>query len=146
MSRVLATIILAATMLTACGRETGPPIVISDLRILAPMPGSSTGVAYMAITNNSGALITVQSVSSPQFERVEMHETTIEDGISRMRPLEVVEIRGGETARFEAGGKHLMLFNAGPDTNPGSPVTLEIRHDDGLLIVSATMQARMPAQ
>lgn len=100
----------------------------------------------MSIANRGEETITVDAVSSPQFEKVEMHETTITDGISRMRRLDQVQIGSGATAVFEAGGKHLMLMGATPATAPGSPVTLEINHNNGLLIVSATMQARLPAE
>jgi len=133
-------------VLGACEQEQGPPVVISDIRILAPMPGSTMGVAYLSIANQGEETITVNAVSSPQFDKVEMHETTITDGVSKMRRLEQVQIQCGTTAVFEAGGKHLMLIGATPDTAPGSPVTLEINHNNGLLIVSATMQARLPAE
>jgi copper(I)-binding protein len=146
MRRAAITGLIFAITLVACERESGPPIVISDVRILAPVPGSTTGVAYMTIANNSDQPITVLGAGSPQFERVEMHETKIEDGVSRMRPLSEVRIPGRNIEKFEAGGKHMMLFGALPDTNPDSQVTLEIRHDGGLLLVAATMQNRFPAE
>ena len=135
-----------AVMLTACERDAGPPVVITDVRILAPMPGSSMGVAYLTIENRGSETIVVLEASSPQFNRVEMHETTIEDGVSRMRPLDEVPIDSGSSVEFRPGGKHLMLMSAKADAVPGAPVTLEIQHNDGLLIVSATMQARLPAE
>ena len=137
---------LLLAIMGGCEKDQGPPVVVSDVRILAPMPGTNMGVAYMSISNQGRETITVDSVSSPQFDTVEMHETTIIDGVSRMRRLDQVQIRSGETAIFESGGKHLMLFDATPDTVPGSPITLEIDHDSGLLVVSATMQARVPAE
>jgi len=144
--RYLLTVMVLATLLVSCAQDSGPPVVVSELRILAPVPGSNMGVAYMKITNRGAAAITVHNASSPQFERVEMHETTIADGVSRMRPIDGIEIAVGDTAIFEAGGKHLMLVNPRPDIISGSPVTLEITHDSGLLIVSATMQPRLPAE
>jgi len=74
-----------------------------------------------------------------------MHETTIVDGIARMRPFETLVIPGRTTATFESGSKHLMLVGTKPDVGPGSLVTLEIRHNNGLLVVSATLQARLPS-
>ena len=144
--RFLPLLLSLLVFIGACEKEQGPPVVISDVRVLAPMPGSAMGVAYMSIANRGEETITIDAVSSPQFEKVEMHETTITDGVSRMRRLDQVQIQSGATAVFEAGGKHLMLMDATPDTAPGSPVTLEINHNNGLLIVSATMQARLPAE
>jgi len=145
MSRLATACVWPILLLAACTADNGPPIVISNVHILAPLPGSNAGVAYLTITNNSDAAITVRSIRSPQFARVEMHETTISDGVSRMRPLNSVQIARGTSVDFAAGGKHIMLFGANPQTNTGSPVTLEIEHDDGLLIVSATLQTRLPA-
>ena len=137
---LLAPVIL---LLPACDKAPdGPPIVISDVRILAPLAGSDTGVAYLSIRNSSDAAITVTGARSPQFRSVEMHETTLENDMMRMRKLDRVLIGAGETVLFEEGGRHLMLLGPGPGALPGSPVTLEIQHDGGLLIVSATMRAR----
>lgn len=104
------------------------------------------GVAYLKIQNRGEDAVVVQRVTSPQFKQVELHETIIEDDVSRMRPLGAVRVAAKSEVAFEAGGKHLMLIGPGPDALPGSPVTLEIHHDNGLLIVSATMQTRLPVQ
>jgi copper(I)-binding protein len=110
------------------------------------MPGTNMGVGYLKMTNNSDSAITVRSASSPDFGRVEIHQTTIADGVSRMRPLNEVQIDAGATVTFEPGGRHLMLFDPKPGIAPGSPVSLEVTHNKGLLIVSATMQTRLPAE
>ena len=138
--------LLLTLLLISCAGESGPPIVISQVRIFAPIPGSTTGVAYMMITNSADQPVTISSASSPQFDSVAMHETTIVDGVSRMRPLENVRLNAGDVVEFKSGGKHFMLSGPRRGTAPGLPVTIEIQHDNGLLIVSATMQTRMPAE
>jgi copper(I)-binding protein len=132
-----------ALLLVACGKPAGPLIVIDDARILAPLPGTNAGVAYMRIVNNSDAPVTIGQARSPQFERVELHETTIVDGVSRMRALDSVEVPAGGSVVFEAGGRHLMLIGMVPEAGAGSPVTIEIAYSGGLLVVSATMQDRL---
>lgn len=141
---LLATLVLIAV--SACSGAGGPAIEITDVRILAPLPGSNSGVAYLTIRNNSSEPVAIQSARSPQFARVEMHQTVIEDGVSRMRPLGVVTVPPGESVRFEQGGRHFMMMGAESETGPGSPVTIEISHTNGLVVVSATMQARLPAE
>lgn len=146
MSGRLCPAIMLLSLLAGCGGESGPPVVISDVRIFAPLPGSAAGVAYLTVTNNGAETISIVNTSSPQFDRVEMHETVLEDGVSRMHRLESVVVPTGESVSFAAGGKHLMLMGAKQGANAGSPVTLEITHDGGLLIVSATMQTRLPGE
>ena len=138
--------IVALLFVAACTRDSGPAVVVADVRVLAPVAGSMAGVAYLTITNNGNAPISITNIRSPQFERVEIHETTIDDqGISRMRQRARVEIAADDVISFESGGLHLMLIGARPDTRSGSPITLEVEHDGGLLIVSATMQNLLPS-
>lgn len=147
MKRLFFVTLSCLSLVSACQRDPGPAIAITDVRIIAPMPGSSAGVAYMTIANNSDTTIVISGVRSPQFDRVEMHETSVdEQGVSRMKQLEQVEIHADESGEFRAGGKHLMLMDANPDTTAGSPVTLEIEYSGGLLLVSATLQSRLPAK
>jgi copper(I)-binding protein len=139
-------IVAAAAFFAACSQPAGPPVAMSDVRILAPMPGAKAGVAYMTVANGSDEPIAITNVRSPQFERVEMHETKIMDGVSRMRSLDTVVIPGGESVAFEPGGKHLMLIGMDPGAGPGSSVTIELVYSDGLLVVNAKMQDRLPAR
>ena len=133
-------------LLSACTQDSGPQVTIIDVRILAPMPGSSASVAYFRIENQSDATITINRIDSRQYSDVQMHETTIENGVSRMRRVESLRIGPSSHVEFTAGGKHVMLMRPSTNTLPGSPVTLEIHYDSGLLIVNATMQDRLAAR
>lgn len=133
-------------LLCACAEDSGPPVSITNVKILAPIPGSSAGVAYFKINNRGNTSITINRIDSPQYENVEMHETTLEDGISRMRPIESIQVGPSSSIEFVPGGKHLMLMRASTNAAPGSSVTLEFSYDNGLLIVNAIMQNRLPAE
>ena len=145
MMTVCRTILVAACLaLAACQQDRGPDIVIHDVEIYAPVAGSMMGVAYFVIDNNGDDLIVLEAARSPQFDAVEIHETRTEDGVSRMRPVAAVDIPAGKSARFQPGGKHLMLVGPGEGVGAGSSVTIELEHSAGLLLVSATMRARLP--
>ena len=136
----------ALVVLAACGAEPGPPLVVSDLQVFAPLPGSSTGVAYMTLTNQSRAELVIRAAQSPQFSRAEFHETRMEDGVMKMRSVEDIAIGAGESVRLESGGLHLMLIGANAGVAVGTPVSLELDHDGGIVIVSATLMTRMSAE
>jgi copper(I)-binding protein len=123
-------------VLVACSEPGGPPVVASDIVVSAPAPGMRMAAAYLDITNNSRASIRITSVTSPNYESVEMHETTIEDSIARMRKISALEIADGETATFERGGKHLMLMRPVDDADI---VTLNFYSED-LLILSVSAE------
>lgn len=137
---------LLVVLLSACAQETGPPVSIDAVQLFAPMPGNTAGVAYFTIENRSDSAITVSHIDSPQYDDVQMHETIIDDGISRMRAIESFQVDSGSSVDFAPGGKHVMLMKPTTNLSTGAAVTLEIHYDTGLLIVSATMQDRTPAQ
>ena len=112
-------------LLAGCGAPQ-PPLVASDVEITRPVPGRSMSAGFMVLTNNTDRAIRITSVTSPEFEAVEIHETTIEDGIARMRELDalIVPPQGGVTLR--RGGKHLMLMG-GDDT--GASVSVQFLSD-----------------
>lgn len=116
--------------LSACSAEQ-PPLTASSLRLAAPMPGMSMGAAYLELHNNSAQDIRITRVASPQLESVEMHETILEDDISRMVRLAQVVVPAGQSLAFEPGAKHLMVrYPAHRET----PITLNFFADDALLL------------
>ena len=137
-------VVVTAILLGGCIEDQGPAVSITDVRIFAPMPGSRAGVAYFRIENRGDTAIELDRVDSPQYEDVQMHETTLEDGVSRMRPLASVVINPSSSVDFSPGGKHVMLMRPATNVTPGSLIELEFHYGGGLLIVNATMQNRLP--
>lgn len=113
MTRIF-TLALFGLLLGACGNG-GPPLAANDVVVKPPMPGMQMTAGYLTLRNNSGDEITIDRVTSPQFGRVEMHETVIEDGVSRMQALPEVVLAPGAAVEFKPGGKHLMLMRPGDD-------------------------------
>jgi len=102
-------ILALVALLAACSVEK-VPLVASDVSIRKPMPGMNMSAGYLTLTNNTSQSIIITHVTSPQFGSVEMHESVLEDGVSRMYALGNLTILPGHTVRFEPGGKHLMLM------------------------------------
>ena len=113
------------------------PLVATDVVINAPPPGMKMSAGYLTLHNNTSAEITITRVSSPQFGSVEMHETIIRDGISRMVALGEVTIPAKDSVSFEPGAKHLMLMRPGGEL---ATVSLEFYSaSDLVLAVDATI-------
>lgn len=122
---------LAAGLLAGCTMDSGVALVADDVVITKPRPGMSMSAGYLQLANRSEQPIRITSVSSPQYARVEMHETIVSDGIARMRPVESLTVAPGEALRFEPGGRHLMLMQ--PD-EPLGDVTLYFYTDDAIVL------------
>lgn len=126
--------------LVACGDPSGPPVIVRNVVISSPATGMPMAAGYLEIENRSGAAIRITAVTSPEYESVEMHETTVEDGVARMRELAALDVADSETVIFERGGKHLMLMRPVAETDS---VTLNF-FSDGLLLVTVEAE-RAPA-
>ena len=126
----LLTTLLCCCWLSACSVENAP-LVVNDIVLAQPLPGARIGAGYLSLTNASSQRILITKVISPNFESVEMHETILEDGISRMVRLSEIAILPGRTVHFEPGGKHLMIRYRvdAPDV-----VTLMFYDGDSLLL------------
>ena len=100
---------LLAVLLAACGAPE-PPLVVSELEITKPIPGMRMSAGFLVVTNNTDEETRITHITSSQFEAVEIHETTVTDGISRMRELDALVVPGRTSVVLERGGKHLMLM------------------------------------
>ncbi len=108
-------------------------------------PGMPMGVAYLSITNRGKEPDTLIAASTPAAARVEMHQTTIADGMARMRPVDGIAIAPGATVKVEPGGTHLMLVDLRTALEPGKKVPLElVFRRAGKVIVQLTVEAPAP--
>lgn len=73
-------------------------------------PGITTLAAYLTFHNDSDHDLVMICANSPQFDRVEFHESRVEDGVASMRHLNEVFIPAGASFKFEPGGYHFMLI------------------------------------
>lgn len=85
------------------------------------------GVAYLSITNNGTTEDALIAASSPVAARVEMHQTTISEGMARMRPLREIVIGAGKSVQIEPGGIHLMLVDLKAPLTAGTSVPLLLK-------------------
>ena len=103
-------------ILSLAGQLSAAEYKAGDLTVIHPWsratPGAMRiGAGYMKITNAGEAADHLLQASSDIAERVELHRSTLEDGIAKMRPLDRIEIPARGTAELMPGGVHMMLVN-----------------------------------
>ena len=139
-------LLIGCALLAACATDDRPPLSIDGLRVLAPMPATDVSVGYMTIENHEDRPLVLKSVSSPQFERVEIHVTILDGDIARMQRMEQLEIGAASSVELKPGGTHLMLIGPVADVTAGTRISLQFDFSDrGLLIVETTIVGRQPA-
>ena len=111
-----------------------PNISITNPSFRAPAPGQTTGAAYFDIVNTGGGDV-LTSASSPFSGHIELHTHLHEDGVMKMRQVDNVKAKGGETTHFKRGGLHVMMFNVQiPEGAMSVPLTLNFKRSGGIQI------------
>jgi periplasmic copper chaperone A len=93
--------------------------------------GTTISGGYVEIKNNGTAVDRLLSGTVGVAKRLEIHSTTIEDGVTKMRQVTTgIEIKPGETLKFEPGSSHLMFVNLVQPLHQGEKVrgTLTFEH------------------
>lgn len=80
---------------------------VRDVRAIATGPEQSVAAAYMTIASPSAARIV--SAKSNAAESVQIHVVSMQDGIMRVRRLDVLDLPAGREIRLAPGGIHSML-------------------------------------
>ena len=90
---------------------------------------TAVGVAYFEITNG-GAADDLLAIESPVCASVEMHSTTMNNGVMQMRRTDSVTVPAGGHVAFEPSGLHAMLLGLKSPLTAGQriPLTLVFRH------------------
>lgn len=103
------------------------PLWTSPAWARATPPGVSVAAVYVNVTNAGPSADTLLSASSPVAARVELHQSTVEDGMSRMRPVDGLELPPGKVLKIEPGGLHLMLTGLAQPLVAGTPLLLTLQ-------------------
>ncbi|HFE37556.1 MAG TPA: copper chaperone PCu(A)C [Gammaproteobacteria bacterium] len=87
----------------------GGGLVLKNAWIREAPPGAVNLAGYGEFKNVGDETVTITSVSSPYFEKVSLHATSMHEGMMRMKSLPSLKLKPGELVSFKPGGKHLML-------------------------------------
>jgi periplasmic copper chaperone A len=114
----------ALLLLSACNRQPEEPAVeVEEAMVMLPAVSGRPGAAYFTLRSNNDPTKIV-SVSSPKVERIELHETREEKGVSRMAPIEDLNFPAGGVMEFKPGGRHAMLFGLDSSLKAGDRIPI----------------------
>jgi hypothetical protein len=130
-TRLLAMAMLGAAAMHA-GAATGPASPLAPIRVegawaRATAPGQNVGAAYFSILNGGSGADELIAVESPAATRTEVHESRMQDGMMRMRPMPFVALAPRSRREFSPGGLHVMLIGLKEPLVAGRTVALVLR-------------------
>ena len=143
MRHILLSLSVFALGVTACTggdhSHAGEGIEISNARINPPLPGQTTGVAFLRLDNH-GADDRLLAVSSSVSGRIELHTHRNEDGVMKMRRVDGIALPHGKAVELKPGSFHIMLFNADMELGDEAVLTLDFEKADDLTVVATVEQ------
>ena len=143
---ILATV-LAAGAASAADYKAGSIGIVNPWSRATPK-GASTAIGYMMLKNEGSAPDRLTAASVDVADRVELHSMTVENGISKMRELDAIEIAPGQTIELKPGGSHAMFVGLKHPLKEGERFkgTLTFQHAGNIPIeyTVAGIGARVP--
>jgi periplasmic copper chaperone A len=112
---MLAASLVAASVLS--GGASARDYKVGALEIDSPWSraipkGSKVAAAYLKIKNTGAELDRLVSGSTPVAGRFEIHESGMDQGVMKMRPVRGgLEIKPGETVELKPGALHIMMMD-----------------------------------
>lgn len=94
-------------------------------------PGMPMGAAFAVIRNPCRVAVEIVSASSPAFADVSLHETRVENGMSRMRAVPRIALGAGGVVELKPGGLHAMLMQPRGDAASRGRVRVDFVLADG---------------
>jgi copper(I)-binding protein len=129
MKLIQSTIAAVAITLTTLAIADMP--MISDMKVMAPPPGSKVTAGFLTINNISSDTLVVSAVSSAAIPRIEMHESVVKNDIASMVKQEQLSIPAGETLELKHGSYHLMLMDLDTTLTPGTTLSITLHTNQG---------------
>jgi copper(I)-binding protein len=143
-----ATICMGAFARPVPDMALAPPkgVHVESAWVRAAPPGAMMLAGYMTLRNDGRVPVIFKSAQSDAFGMVELHRTTIVNGVSTMRAAGDQTIAAGGALRIEPGGLHLMLMQARRELKVGDKVHFRLHFADGAALdVVAQVSSDAPA-
>jgi copper(I)-binding protein len=120
------------------------PVQLDNVWVPEPPAVARNAVAYLALTAGEQDDVLL-AVSTPVAEVVEVHETSLADGVLHMRPVSRLPVKAKQRIEFAPGGLHLMLINLKQPLRYEGKVALSLRFEKaGVITTEAEVRSLPP--
>lgn len=139
-------LLICAVFLFAWQAIATTPLALSveNGQVRQPMPGRTVTAGYLTLHNPTDQAMRLTGVSSPAFERVELHQHSHKDGMMRMEEIDEIVINAQSSVELAPGGLHLMLFTPQSELEIGQTVPVLLHFANGQQLDTVLPVVAMP--
>jgi periplasmic copper chaperone A len=103
--------------------------------------GAKTAAIYLTLVNKGTAPDRLMAAATSAAGKAEIHSTTEDNGVMRMRPVDSIEVKPGMPVTFKPGGYHVMLMDLKAPLKEGQQVPLTLTFEKaGKVDVTAAVE------
>ncbi len=132
-ARVFALLLAAMTMQASAAGH----LLIEHAWIREAPPGAMMLAGYAVLRNDGDAVVEISTAQSKIFGDISIHESVLENGVSRMHELHGLKIAPGAEVALTPGSKHLMLMDAKTPVVAGMPIEITLILTNGSKVPAA---------
>ena len=131
---VFALIASGAIATSACAQ-----VSVSNAWVRATVPVQKSSGAFMVLRSAQAARLV--GVSSPVAASVELHKSSMQDGMMSMDHVDAIDLPAGKDVNLAGGGDHVTLMGLKRQFKQGETVPLTLQIKRGGATENVTVQA-----
>jgi len=109
-----------------------------------PAGAGDTSAVYLRLMNRGETADRLLAVETEAADAAEIHTMRMDGDIMRMRPVDGLDIPGGETAVLQPGGMHIMLMGLTEPLHEGDNLVLTLVFESGVRVVVTAPVSETP--
>lgn len=110
-------------------------------------PSAPNAAAFLTLHNQGEAADRLLAASSPQAQKVELHEHVHQGGMMKMQQVQGIDVPAGAEVKLQPMGYHVMLFGVKQQLKDGERFPLTLRFEKaGEVQVEVAVQKDAPAE
>lgn len=143
--RWIAGVVLLTLAAAGCGGDEHNTIDVGDPWARPTAPGAESAAFYATFTNDTGADDLLNDWYSASCQEIQVHNTTLTDGVMSMAPATPADlfIANDASLILEPGGLHIMCVGLVEPLVEGETVLLELTFDtSGVITFEVPVEQR----
>jgi copper(I)-binding protein len=116
----------AGMCMLAIDAAAASAIAVMQARAFATAPGAPTALVVLSLHNTGATADRLLGARTPLAGKVEIHGSSMSDGVMRMRALSALDVPVGGMVELRSGGNHLMLIGLAQPLTAGMVVPLTL--------------------